>query len=425
MSNTHWFGELPLTWNCTRLKNILIERNESNKPVKTDFILSLTNDRGVIPYSEKGAVGNNSKDDITGYKLAYPNDLVLNSMNVVIGSVGISDYFGCVSPVYYMLRPRNKEDSIEFYNYLFQTKELQSALKGYGNGILEIRMRIAMAKLNTFLLPKPNSQVQRNIVDKIKILEEKIDQLIKNQQHQIEKLKEYKQSLISEVVTKGLDSYIELKNSGVEWIGKIPQEWNILRLKDLLLTPFFYGSNKSGDTYNENHPRYIRITDIQDDNLTTDIANMQSYLHNDQNKYLVQEGDILFARSGATSGKTYIVKLDDQNNVFAGYLINGRFDKNKVDPYFVNYYTKSSIWDMWKNYIFIQATIQNISAEKFNSFTISLPPLHEQKIIVDYLNMKTQKINQLMALKKKKIENLEEYKKTLIYEYVTGKKEVS
>ncbi|MFA7435412.1 MAG: restriction endonuclease subunit S [Bacilli bacterium] len=425
MNKIEWFGELPSTWDVTRLKNVLIERNESNKPVKTDFILSLTNDRGVIPYSEKGAVGNNSKDDITGYKLAYPKDLVLNSMNVVIGSVGISKYFGCVSPVYYMLRPRNHEDPVEFYNYLFQTNEMQSALKGYGNGIMEIRMRIAMSKLNTFNLPIPSSQAQRKIVDRIRESENRIDQLIANQQQQIEKLKEYKQSLISEVVTKGLDPNVEFKDSGIEWIGKIPKYWNLSRIKDLLSIPLFYGSNKAGDLFNEDYPRYIRITDIQEDSLTTDISNMQSYLHSDYKKYLLQENDVLFARSGATSGKTYLVKHEDINNVFAGYLINGRFDQDKINPYFFNYYTKSSIWDMWKNYIFIQATIQNISAEKFNSFILSVPTIEDQNRIVDFLNTKMNKLDELIRLKKNKVAKLENFKKSLIYEYVTGMKEVS
>ena len=201
--------------------------------------------------------------------------------------------------------------------------------------------------------------------------------------------------------------------------------WNLSRIKDLLLIPLFYGSNKSGEIFNENYPRYIRITDIQDDNLTTVTSNMQSYLHDDYEKYLVQENDVLFARSGATSGKTYLVKRVDTNNVFAGYLINGRFDQTKANPYFINYYTKSSIWDMWKNYIFIQATIQNISAEKFNSFILSVPALEDQNRIVDFLDKKINKVDQLITMKINKIEKLENYKKSLIYEYVTGKKEVS
>lgn len=121
-SGIAWIGKIPEDWKVVRLKQLLSERNESNNPLKTEFILSLTNDRGVIPYSEKGAVGNNSKEDLTGYKLAYPNDIVLNSMNVIIGSVGLSQYYGAVSPVYYMLYPRNKKDDVRFYNYIFSQK---------------------------------------------------------------------------------------------------------------------------------------------------------------------------------------------------------------------------------------------------------------------------------------------------------------
>ena len=164
-SEIEWIGQILEDWNIKRLKAVLCERNESNNPIKTDYILSLTNDRGVIPYDEKGDVGNKSKEDVSGYKLAYPNDIVLNSMNVIIGSVALSKYYGCVSPVYYMLYPRNPNDDVRYYNYIFQTKEFQSKLKGYGNGIMEIRMRIQMSKLNTVELPIPDATTQTRIAD--------------------------------------------------------------------------------------------------------------------------------------------------------------------------------------------------------------------------------------------------------------------
>ena len=213
-----WIGDIPESWKVDRLKNVLKERVEKNEPVKTENILSLTNDRGVIPYSEKGAIGNNSKEDITGYKLAYPNDIVLNSMNVVIGSVGISKYFGAVSPVYYMLYLRNENDSINYYNYLFQTQELQKYLKGFGNGILEIRMRIPMINLNSVKIPIPSSEEQHKIV---KFLNEKckvLDSLIKLQEVEIEKLKEYKSKFILETICKGINNvdFIDSKLIGLE-----------------------------------------------------------------------------------------------------------------------------------------------------------------------------------------------------------------
>jgi type I restriction enzyme, S subunit len=149
-----WITSLPSHWGYKRLKEVLKERKEKNSPVKTHNILSLTNTRGVIPYSEKGNVGNKAKESLEGYMLAYPNDIVINSMNIIIGSVGLSKYFGAVSPVYYMLYTRNN-DNIRYFNYVFQNKPFQESLRGLGNGILEIRMRIPMYKLNNVCIPVP------------------------------------------------------------------------------------------------------------------------------------------------------------------------------------------------------------------------------------------------------------------------------
>ena len=117
-----WFGKIPSDWKLERLQWHIEEINEKNNPIKTTNILSLTNKLGVVPYSEKGNQGNNSKEDYTQYKIAYENTIVANSMNVLIGSVGLSKYYGCVSPVYYVYKAKENEN-IEFYNYLFQTRE--------------------------------------------------------------------------------------------------------------------------------------------------------------------------------------------------------------------------------------------------------------------------------------------------------------
>ena len=104
-SDIEWIGKIPKDWDIKRLKALFGERKEKNDPVKTNFILSLGAAYGVVPYSEKEGGGNKAKEDLTDYRLAYPNDIVMNSMNILSGSVGLSNYFGCVSPVYYMLRP--------------------------------------------------------------------------------------------------------------------------------------------------------------------------------------------------------------------------------------------------------------------------------------------------------------------------------
>lgn len=396
MNNTEWFGKIPASWMINRLKSVLIERNESNKPVKTDFILSLTNDRGVIPYYEKGAIGNNSKDDLTGYKLAYPNDLVLNSMNVIIGSVGISSFFGCVSPVYYMLRPRIKDDSIEFYNYLFQTKELQNALKGYGNGILEIRMRIAMSKLNTFLLPTPSSIIQRVIVEKIKESEIKIDQLIANQQQQIEKLKEYKQSLISEVVTKGLNANVEYKDSGIDWIGKIPKNTKLVQLKRLATI---------------NNGKEIK-------NIDGEIPVYGSggiFKYTDE--FLFEGESILYGRKGTIDKPLHVNgKFWTVDTMFYTEILEF------VTPRYLFYVSVGAInFDYYKS----GSVLPSMTQFELGNVRLPLFDKKTQGEITDYLDCKISLIDKVIEQKYLKINNLEDYKKSLIYEYVTGKKEVS
>ena len=141
-SGIEWIGSIPTHWKTERLQWHITEIKETNKPEKSRQVLSLTNKRGVIPYEEKGAQGNVSKEDYSQYKLAYPGTIVANSMNILIGSVGRCDYFGCVSPVYYVYKPKDGEN-LEFINYLFQMEQFQKELRRYANGILEIRLRVS------------------------------------------------------------------------------------------------------------------------------------------------------------------------------------------------------------------------------------------------------------------------------------------
>ena len=135
-SGVEWIGNIPSEWKIRKIKYILRERNEKNDPIKSDNILSLTASQGVIPYAEKEGGGNKPKEDFSAYKLAYPNDIVMNSMNILSGSVGLSKYFGCVSPVYYMFYSDNENINIKYFHYIFQTSVFQKSLMGLGNGIL-------------------------------------------------------------------------------------------------------------------------------------------------------------------------------------------------------------------------------------------------------------------------------------------------
>ena len=420
-SGIEWIGNIPDGWELQSLKGHLTEIKESNDPIKTAQVLS--NKLGVIPYEEKGEHGNKSKENLSEYKLAYPNTIVANSMNILIGSVGLCNYFGCVSPVYYVFKPKNEEE-LKFLDYIFQSQPFQKELRRYAKGILEIRLRVSSGDILKQHIAFPSVEQQNKIVDYLENKLAQVDDLIANQQAQIEKLKEYKQSVITEAVTKGLDKSAPLKDSGIDWIGEINLEHSVWKLKYLLQSPMMYGANESGEMYSENSVRYIRITDITMDSQLKDTEE-NLYLSTEKAQpYLLKDEDVLFARSGGTVGKSFIYKSEYGLSAFAGYLIKAECDKEKLLPEYLFFYTQSSLYELWKNMIFIQATIQNIGANKYSNMGIIIPSIEGQHKILNYLKGKCSQIDRLIAIKQEKIEKLQEYKKSLIYEYVTGKKEI-
>ena len=153
-SGIEWIGTIPTTWELKRIQHTIEEIKVKNSPIQTEQVLSLVKDKGVMLYEDKGDVGNKAKENVSEYKLAYPNTLIVNSMNILIGSVGISDYFGCVSPVYYVFRETPEAD-LRFINYVFNTREFQKELRKYANGILEIRLRVSASDIFKRKIPLP------------------------------------------------------------------------------------------------------------------------------------------------------------------------------------------------------------------------------------------------------------------------------
>ena len=199
-SGVEWIGQIPEGWNVDRLGFHIYEINEKNIPQKSDFILSLTNKDGVIPYEEKGNQGNNSKDNLLDYKLAYPDTIVANSMNILIGSVGYSNYFGCISPVYYVFKER-KGTNLRFVNYIMATQLFQKELRKYANGILEIRLRVSSEDILKRFCAFPSLSDQDKIVSYLDKRTNQINQMIAIKKEQIENINKQRQTLIYDYVT--------------------------------------------------------------------------------------------------------------------------------------------------------------------------------------------------------------------------------
>ena len=406
-SGIDWINNTPATWEIKRIKAVLVERNESNNPVKTDFILSLTNDRGVIPYADKGEIGNKSKDDLSGYKLAYPNDIVLNSMNVFIGSVALSSYYGCVSPVYYMLYTRYKKDNIKYYNYLFQTQELQKKLHGYGNGIMDIRMRIQMSKLNTVMIPIPPSEEQHKIADYLDKKCSKIDAIIEKQQTVIEKLKAYKLSKINELI-------VEVEGQSIH-LGHIANMKNGLN----------FNAAPNGKPL-----KFLGVGDFKD-YFVLDREDMFSDILIDEEideDYMLKDGDIVFVRSNGSKdlvGRAVMVENIDFPLSYSGFCIRFRNIRTDIlnDRYLLYFFRSPYFREQLKKYS-QGSNINNINQVLLSQISITVPSIEIQKRAIDDVERLSYNLDKTILGKQALIDKLIAYKKSLIYEVVTGKKEI-
>ena len=435
-SGIEWIGEIPEDWSMSRLKALLVERKEKNDPVQTEFILSLGANYGVIPYSEKDGGGNKAKEDFTQYKLAYPDDIVMNSMNIVSGSVGLSKYYGCVSPVYYMFYPRTKDINIRYYHHIFQTKVFQRSLLGLGNGIMmkessngnlnTVRMRIPVEKLNALQLPVPSVSEQQKIAD---FLDEKckhIDAVLEKTRASIEEYKQLKQSVITEAVTKGIRPNRPMKDSGIEWIGEIPEDWKIYRLKHVVGIPITDGTHNTPTyTDKENGSPFLSSKDITSGHIDwSSIKYITKELHEQLQKEVAPKlNDILLAKNGTTG----IGALVEDDIVFDIYVTLALIRPNQsiVLPKFLLYLINSSLCKIQYDKHLIGIGVPNLHLNIINNVKVFIPSTKdEQQEIIACLDDKCSEIDTLITKKEQLIEELETYKKSLIYEYVTGKKEV-
>lgn len=419
-SGIEWIGEIPKEWDLEKIKYVLDERVEKNDPVKTENILSLTAKQGVVPLSEKEGGGNKPKENFTDYKLAYPGDIVMNSMNILSGSVGLSKYFGCVSPVYYMLRPYNDSYDVRFFNYIFQTKVFQLSLFGLGNGILikessngkfnTIRMRIPMEKLGNLLIPVPSKISQKDISDYLDSKCSEIDATSEEIQKQISILEDYKKSVITEAVTKGLNPNVEMKDSGVEWIGEIPKDWNLTKIGML------YQQRKTKVSDCDYQPLSVTKMGVlpQLDNVAKTNA------HDDRK--LVKAGDFVINSRSDRRGSCGISDYDGSVSLINTVLIPMSY----MHPGYYGWLFKTAEFadEFYRNEHGIVDDLWTTGWQDMKRIVLPVPSLNQQCYISDYLDSKCSEIDSLISEKKQQLDVLAEYKKSLIYEYVTGKKEV-
>lgn len=413
-SGIAWIGEIPEHWKVKRLKNICSQTNikENSKGNPLPYIGLENIESGSGKYID-------TTSEVDGIANRFcKNNVLFGKLRPYLSKVYIAESDGICSTEFIVYD--TKENDCHFIHKLLLS---QSFIDVVNSSTYGAKMPRANSEfINNIYTQIPPIQEQQHISTYLDQKCGEIDELITLQEEMITKLQSYKQSVITEAVTKGLNKNVPLKDSGIEWIGEIPEHWICTVFKKFLSEPMQYGANEPAEECNYNDPRYIRITDIKDDGTLRDDT-FKSLPLEKAKEFMLTKGNLLFARSGATVGKTFLYK-EDYAACFAGYLIKARCNKNELLPNFIFYYTLSNAYQNWKNSIFIQSTIQNIGADKYSVMPIIVPPLSEQQSIANYLDQKCSEIDELISIKQQKIEKLKDYKKSLIFECVTGKRKV-
>ena len=426
-SGIEWIGAIPQDWKTDRLQWHLKEINVSNNPIQTKNILSLTIEAGVIPYAEKGNQGNKAKEDYSQYKIALPDTLVINSMNVIIGAVGISQYFGCVSPVYYVFEPIEGTD-LRYIYYLFTNTGFQKEMRKYAKGILEIRLRISSNDMLKRIVPSPPFKEQQRIADYLDKMCAEIDAVLEKTRASIEEYKKLKQAVITQAVTKGVRGDRPMKDSGIEWIGDIPAEWRKTQLRHC-------AAIRSGITLGKKYEKtdslverpYLRVANVQDGYVDLSVLTTIEVTQDEDLKYRLRAGNVLMTEGGDRDklGRGCVWHGEIEPCLHQNHIFAVQTSKETLLPEFLEYLTVSDVGRSYFDVTAIKTTnLACTSSSKVLAFTIPLPSVEEQAEIVEALNTKCAGIDALVAKKQQYLTEIENYKKSLIYEYVTGKKEV-
>ena len=430
-SEVEWIGKIPKDWQLSRIDKEFKVRNEKVSDKKF-APLSVTK-QGILPQLESVAKTDNGDNR----KKVCIGDFVINSRADRKGSCGVSDYNGSVSLICNVLTP--KELNSRYIHNLFRNYYFSEEFYRWGSGIVDDLWSTNIERMKKINIPIPIEKEQNKIA---KFLDEKtsnFDNIISKKEKLIEKLEEAKKSLISEVVTgkvkvvkNGEDFDIvkrddfEMKDSGVEWIGKIPKDWKIKRLR--FLGKLQNGISKSSDEFGYGYPFVSYSNAYKNIELPVEIEGLVNSTEDDRRIYSVKEGDVLFTRTSETVeeiGFASTCMNTIENATFAGFLI--RFRPNNTNILykgFSKYYFRCEL----NRKFFVKemnlVTRASLSQNLLNNLSVALPSYNEQVEIYNALELKVGGINLSIDKIKYQIEKLKEAKQALISEAVTGKIEI-
>lgn len=420
-SGIAWIKQIPAGWTTTRGKNIL--QLMKRPPEADDEVITCFRDGEVTLRRNRREEGFTFSDKEIGYQGIKKGDLVIHGMDGFAGAIGISDSDGKGSPVLVVCTTK---ENARYLVYYLRTLAMQDVFLALATGIRERSCDLRWNKIANLLFPVPELNEQCNIADYLDRKCSQIDAIIARQQEVIEKLKAYKLSVITEAVTKGLNPHAPMKDSGVEWIGEIPEHWGIRKLKSIVdiiskgTTPSTIGSElrSCGEI------RFLKAENIQNNRV---VLEPEFYIDKETHSILkrsqLKENDILFVIAGATIGKTAILSGDaipaNTNQAVSFIRLKEKDDSKYVWYYFQSCYVKTIL-----NQLSVQSAQPNLSMEDMGNFYLCYPSKKERNLIAEKLDNCCAEIDGIIYNKENLVLKLTGYKKSLIYEVITGKKEV-
>ena len=420
-SGIEWIGRIPKEWKTSLMSTLFYEHSCKNDGVKEKNLLSLS--YGNIIRKNISDNGGLLPESFEGYNIIEANDIVFRLTDLQNDKrslrTGLCKERGIITSAYTTIRRRDNNQDVRFFHYLFHSCDECKIFYGIGNGVRQSMNFQDLRKLQIVIPPYSEQQRIANYLDN-KCAE--IDGLIELQEQMIAQLTDYKQSVITEAVTKGLNPSAELIPSGIDWIGTIPKGWTIGRIKNVAV---LYGRigfrGYTSEDLNKDGEGAITLSPSNMLPMGMDYSNV-TYLswtkYYESPEIMIQNNDLLMVKTGSSYGKVSYV-----NNLPREATINPQILRiiPKISSKYLGYFMQSPIFLYQVEGGVVGGTIPTIAQEKINNFKIILPPEHEQLAIVSLLDTKCTEIDSLISLKQQKIENLKEYKKSIIFEAVTGK----
>lgn len=409
-SGVEWIGQIPFNWDIDKIGQIYSERKE--KVSDRDYAPLSVTMKGILPQLSTAAKSDAHDDR----KLLCEGDFAINSRSDRRGSCGISPCDGSVSLINIILRPKEKMNP-NYYNWLFHTSMFADEFYKWGHGIVDDLWTTNWSDMKNIVIPSPSLDEQQRIADYLDAKVAKIDETITKTRSTIEEYKALKQSIITQAVTKGVRGDRPMRNSGIEWIGEIPEEWkecrfySILSVVESLVDPTL--------------PEYKNLLHVGPGNIEKMTGKLLECITAEaegltSGKYVFDENCIVYGKinpqlgkvcipgfKGLCSADAYAFRVISNDNI--RYIYYQLLSLN-----FYNYSVPRSF----------RMGMPKINREELSQYKFLIPSNSEQMEIVDYLDRKCASIDNIISKKEQLISELESYKKSLIYEYVTGKKEV-